>query len=530
MKKVTPVLIDIVGIQNYVFSSNSLRDNLGASYLVQEVYKKYLAHSIKSTMNIKAVDLEAWWREPDVWRIEMGDFEVGYIGGGNALLFFTDSEVGETFVKTWTRNLLVQAPGLKSAVAISEAEYELEDLKRDFKEIKQALFDQLNKNKFEYATQTVLPRHGITAECSQSGYSMEVWDDTDSKRRKYVSSVTKAKIDSSRESLNQLNSKYKVTLGDREFTNDLEKLGQQKGDESYIAIVHIDGNDVGEKFKQTTTLEDMRNLSINVHAITTGAFLQLMEHIKTHFDEMENEFNVKHDGKSIVPLRPIIIGGDDITFVTDGRLGLYFAKIFLEAFEDIARTKDLELTACAGVAVTKMKYPFYRGYQLSEQLCDNAKEVRRMEKENESFSWLDFHLAYGGLSGTVTEIRERSYQGAQGRLCFRPYHISRQGKDKTDECNFYQLIDNTRTLLWKNVANDERNFPNSKIAELREVLTLGPASTEIFVQQMQIRDRILPEISGHFYHDSLFENGRTPYFDMVECMKLYPKFELDNKG
>ena len=31
-------------------------------------------------------------------------------------------------------------------------------------------------------------------------------------------------------------------------------------------------------------------------------------------------------------------------------------------------------TACAGVVMVSEKYPFYRAYQTSEQLCDNAKK------------------------------------------------------------------------------------------------------------------------------------------------------------
>ncbi len=40
------VLLDTVSIQNYIFRSNRLRENLGASYLVQDIYRKCLVKAL----------------------------------------------------------------------------------------------------------------------------------------------------------------------------------------------------------------------------------------------------------------------------------------------------------------------------------------------------------------------------------------------------------------------------------------------------------------------------------------------------
>ena len=82
------VLIDIVSIQRYVFGSNKLKENLGASYLIQKIYEEPLEEVIKSIISsINNYDFKHWENNPDEILIKKdAEFEVGYIGGGNALL------------------------------------------------------------------------------------------------------------------------------------------------------------------------------------------------------------------------------------------------------------------------------------------------------------------------------------------------------------------------------------------------------------------------------------------------------------
>ena len=161
------------------------------------------------------------------------------------------------------------------------------------------------------------------------------------------------------------------------------------------------------------------------------------------------------NNKIILPIRSIIMGGDDITFVCDGRMGIHFAKIFIGNFE---KQKDnngnnLNLTSCAGIAITKTKFPFYRGYELAEQLCDNAKKVRT--KKEDSGSWLDFQIEFGGFSGTLEEIRDSNFRAPQGNLIYRPYKIG-----DTGEYGFDTFLSNAKKLLNK---NGETNFPKNKM-------------------------------------------------------------------
>lgn len=518
------VLIDTVSIQRYVFGSNKLKENIGASYLIQEVYESYLQKVINDIFPSANTDFNAWKNEPAKYQIEDFSipFEVGYIGGGNALLLFKEGIRAREFIERWTTTLLVETPGVVTAVACDEFNL------KDFQSENKKLFDRLQENKYRFIPQTVIPRHGITAECNHTGYSMDVWNEKEDKEEHdYISSVAYAKICASKKATEKLEGKFeKEFKGKFCFTDQLDGLGQMKGEDSHIAIVHIDGDGMGDRFRKTKTLEEIRKLSISVKTATKGSFRILLKTITDRFQDIQNALGFDTDekkkkypgenGKKNIPLRSIIIGGDDITFVCDGRLGVYFASIFLEAFEKQQVSDNEGLSACAGIAITKTKYPFHRGYELSEDLCKNAKK-RRKEKGEIKGSWLDFHIAYGGFLGTLDEIRASHYRAVQGNLIFGPYKIGNH-----DKYGFDTLMKNIREL-----KDPEKRWPRSKIEELRQVLALGKEATETFVNAIHVRGLELPKIAENSFKHSLFGNSETPYFDMVELMKFYPEFALE---
>ena len=108
----TAILFDTMSIQQYVFGSNKLKDNLGASYIVEHIY--------------------------DYFR-DNPDIEVGYIGGGNALIFTATETKAKEIVKDYTTDLLHSYPSVSLAVAI----------KKDFKKDKENYSSEI-KELFEW--------------------------------------------------------------------------------------------------------------------------------------------------------------------------------------------------------------------------------------------------------------------------------------------------------------------------------------------------------------------------------------------
>lgn len=515
MEDITAVLLDTISIQQYIFSSNKLKLNKGASNIVSGIYEGILKESLESVLSHK-VDLNAWMNKPREMLIKNADtdFEVGYIGGGNALLFFTDYNKAKAFVKEWTVNLLVNAPGVRVAAAISK--FDINNFQSELKK----LFDQLEANKGEFITQTTLPKYGITADCRISGLTGDIYGgdlkNEDSNQKNYISSVVMAKLANA-----ESQDDYAVLGIDKNFytfTNNINKLGQ-RDENSYIAIVCIDGNSIGQLFKECQNLAKIRTLSQRLHSVINDAYIEFIEYVVSNMDyfmDGKNGLKIrKEENKHILPVRQILNAGDDIVFVTDGRLGIHFAEKYIQIMSKYSLTERNKLSACAGVAIIKTKYPFYRGYRLAEQLCTNAKKQAHM---HEGTSWLDFYVSSGGFSGSLEEIRDSQYKIEDGCLNFGPYLISEI--DRENEKKIFHLKKGIKIFL------DREKWPRSKVNELRTYLTLGKEPSKIFIREMELRDSKLYGFSEYDYSKDGWVNGMTPYADMIELLDFYPEYFL----
>ena len=114
------------------------------------------------------------------------------------------------------------------------------------------------------------------------------------------------------------------------------------------------------------------------------------------------------------PVRRIITAGDDICFVTEGRLGLECAAAFIKALGKTRNAVDHKsYSACAGVAIVHQKYPFYRAYELAELLCSNAKKFGAsysVDGSGKDVSAIDWHIEFGEMSDSLEAIRKKFFR------------------------------------------------------------------------------------------------------------------------
>lgn len=505
MNKCCGVLLDTTSIQHFVFSSSKLKDNTGASFIVSSIFGKMIDDNLEELKN-------------DECRVEKG-----YTGGGNSLIFFESENCARKFVRNLTLKALTTSPGLNIASAVGD--FTLNGSGNDknlifkkhyfskYEKDRDVLFDKLNSNKRQYFPKITLESFGINEDCPRTGKSAEVWDE---KEKEYISSISKTKSDYADKSLELLNEKYKDILSGRKFPAEFGELGGTEGEDSHIAIVHIDGNSVGKLFKKCKTLRDTKELSEKMTNATENAFRKLLEYISENINIIKNKITVSDE---FIPIRPIIIGGDDITFVCDGRMGIHFAEKFIEFYREQQVNEHTKLSASAGVAIIKEKYPFYRGYLLAEDLCKNAKR-KRFEK-NDNGDWIDYHFVKGSFTGKIEDIRANHFKAVQGNLFMKPYPIG------SKDLLCFADIRNAANELSKKDGNGKLIFPKNKLNELREILTQTSDVCKEFKSNLEERNHKLPELKDGIYKD-FFDNNETPFADVIELINNYP-FELIRK-
>lgn len=243
------------------------------------------------------------------------------------------------------------------------------------------------------------------------------------------------------------------------------------------------------------------------------------------------EIKKDEEGNKMLPIRPIVFGGDDATFICDGRLGLTLAEFYLRQLTSPSQTlADGEpLFARAGVAVVKSHYPFARAYALAEELAASSKNFIKEKNTESKLSAIDWHFAVSGLVLELDEIRERDYHPTQGYLTMRPLIL---GQNTGPEWRTWDTFTNIISGLRGTVSNvdeaqtAEGQWSRNKLKALRTVLREGHESVKQFLNGN--RPDKLPLIPGNLGSD---ENGwiakRCTCFDAIEAMDFYVPLKED---
>jgi CRISPR/Cas system-associated protein Cas10 (large subunit of type III CRISPR-Cas system) len=546
MSKYIATVIDTSGIQKYIFGSNRLKENVAGSYLVKLATDDWVKKYLTEMGNVYIPECNPSQATPQINKNLEIIAELIYSGGGNTFLLFRDTEenYARKFTEGWSKKILFEAPGLNVEIAHQPFDWNqrlLQDL----------IENDLIKGKLDIQKRNLKPSVpllglGVTVSCISTGLVAVKTRKIDGQTRPISREVVKklAQVDNANDELRKIlfdDRKPRKRKEQYDIPLDVDDLGRSENESSYMAVVHIDGNRMGKRFEDYGKAQSNSQNSI---ADKNRDFIMAMRKLSWEISEAsrkaleavgyavikvvdEEKFEIK---ENYLPFRPIVYGGDDVTFVCDGRLGLSLAVKFLEKFEEF--TQDLpdkkgKVTACAGIAIIKTHYPFSRAYALSESLCSQAKQWMKKETndyEKPLFSALDWHIAASGLLGGIGEIREREYRvqipdlDRPASLTMRPMRSHSCPNQWRTWGGFSQVVNDFLTHKdWK----DRRN----KVMALREILRQGKKATEKFLQAYSLETLpAFPEANSVLSKEGWYTDI-CGYFDAIEAMDFYTPLE-----
>ncbi len=556
MEAVPALLFDTRSIQKFIFSGNRLKTNIGASYLVDHVFDKQLMDVLESKETNLEVDKDSWHQELAIGNLQ-GNRQcvVAANGGGNALLLFSEDVTHEDLiqiVRRFSALVLTEIPGLHLGAACGKLRLSDEEFQTDLMK----LFQQLKLVQNRVFPVVNIPYTGLTLACPINGEAANYYDPTgkiihsEERGQRFCSQEAAVKIAAAHDanlSLEKEISKYSSICRRFAFPMEIDELGQIEREKNYFAIVHIDGNNMGDKFRACRTQSERSRLSENVRRKTWGCFIHLLESIELEYGNYleKHALNLggqqKKDtlGRPYLPIRPIILGGDDVTFVCPAKMAIPYVKRFMEYLLDENSVEGIEADAakridsCGGIAILKKNYPFFRGYELAEQLCEAAKQRMRQEKKAHpdapGTSWLDFAILHGEQAPTLEQIRSQEYSGdgGEGGMHFGPYQVghSEGGALRDHRHDIENLIEAVRQFhQGKHTPKGEGCMARNKAKELRLVLQHGTAEINRFLTQLAHIEQDLPEIDAWEPYrqagNALWSGGETPYVDAIELMEF----------
>ncbi|GDY31838.1 Cas10/Cmr2 second palm domain-containing protein [Gandjariella thermophila] len=447
------VLFGTSGNQAYVFASNRLREAVGASYLISE--------ATTSVVRDLGKDHEA---------------EVLQCSSGSALVVVPTEGHARGLVAAVTEHAVRKAPGLQvlgvhmDIGAVPPSPDEIREIYRLWR---------------WHASRSVgvaarWPRLPVVAACGSTDAPAAAWYSDSVPRRGTPSDAEvprplSAQVIAKRRARPAADRRMKALLDRTPAGKGLRLVGTAElfEDVEWVGVVHADANRLGQFFVDAAGLPNtqMGALSTAIQRCAENAFGEAVAQVAGLAKRTQE-----------LPVVPLVIGGDDLTALVDGRYALAFTTRYLTAFGEYAAADPVvraavhaigngALTVSAGVAVVKPHFPFSTAYQLAGELCDSAKSVA---KEHRGSHALDVHVL---LDSTFTDL-ERIRQGYQvvdgdGELSVtaRPFLVpTRESATIPPDRDWTKLAERLTVVREMPVAADGRVVTRTQLHALRDEL------------------------------------------------------------
>lgn len=418
LNKYVLAMYDVRGKQDFIFRSKHIKEIIGASAMISEIFEDYLYEAAIEYRN-QCCDMgnsEALIRSNDR-EFTRKDFcdsmektkqyvgQVVYDGGGNFFVLYKNKEIYRQINKIFSKKVLEETYSLKVISAYIEG-VDFHDFKGDRKKLYEI------HRKIEAVETPCVP--ALVLPFTQVDYatSMPLY-----KTKKIAGEEKKL----TRESYQKYKKFEEIRKrGETEDVLDekiLDNLVTEKGRESLLAIIYIDGNNMGAKVKdcleKVSNYEDcvreLRKLSSDIQRI-------FIDERKKAIDEaLKKKYN--DQGKR----RFVVQAGDEINFICNARDAYTIVK---EYFRDLPE----EYSACAGISIFHSHTPYSEAYRIAEECCESGKKkMKRLGLQEANL--IDMQYCQAGIGIDLETIRKREV----GDLISKPWFVKKYDVENMDE-------------------------------------------------------------------------------------------------
>ena len=499
------VMLQTNSNQPFIFSSPRLREQIGASFEIT-LLSHWVEEEAKELLSLKELPSSFWVSD----------------SSGKVIVRFTESDgdptdLAKRLIREVTLRALTDAPGLDVTGVFIETSSDpvdpadLNRLDRAFSEYTlnrrpaAARFPQFPF--LERGSESALPASASLHDLNLIQEPLEPNDFDESSPLSLPSRVKRALATTSRQ--RQVDDvKERLAKRGKELKQepplDPTKLAAafQDGEEfedakdmlSSVGVVHIDGNGVGAIMRDLKRAHDAVKKIANKRqdmTIVSGIddFQSFIMSVNKRLDAVMKDaialswYNVQEltpkdaqesTPKTVVPIVPVLVGGDDVTVYTDGRYAIPFAEAYIRHYEKLTKDDDLlsvlaivaggkkadaperdhfeiddyiiqnpgPLTASAGVAIVGRNFPFHIAYDLAEELVSRGKELGKYPG-TVPCSTINFHVLRDATvldpEDTLNEYKGRSQRPflvghyAQERIGDAPTTSSAAGSLQTQD-------------------------------------------------------------------------------------------------
>ncbi len=435
----------IHGIQSFIFDSNTLKTIIGGSEIIEKISTTFFIEHIT----------------------DYNDKFLLQAAAGSIKYVFQNKSDCEKFFKDFPYEVNKIAPGIVFTQAVVKINGTLTQ------EHMQDLSKKLNAQR---NIPPVLPDIGIMGR-GKARLSGKALHQKNNELNDYVDLLTHNKIEYSKDS--ELLSK-KSELNGKQFPKQFSEI--TKGSEKHwMAVIHADGNGIGNTIlniinNNNNSTEILKKFSKLLNDATIEAFKEASETVFYNFSG------------GVVPIRPVILGGDDMTVIIRADFALKFTKEYLIAFENKTCEKfkklnikflNNRLQASAGIAFVKEKFPFHYAVHLAESLCSYAKN-----KSERKYSAIMFHKVQDSFFTSFDEIIKKELSIGNTLLVNGPYSVV-----KTKLKPIQTIIEQANTI-------QNKDFPKGALRKWSGLVRKNESAAKQLMNRMFENHEALMNVAG----------------------------------
>ena len=521
-------MYDIRGKQEFIYKSSKLKEIVGASLIIRDLFEDYLYDAAKlyrDCINEKSMGSDAIFRyDPNEDKLKKFSFkefeermngnqyigEIVYDGGGNFLMLYKNKEAMKKTTEIFTKKILKEIGTLKVVATyignIREDNYHSDDTKDpgDYEKLYQ-------KHRFRESTALYTQPYGSLPIVQTSPVSSMPLTYMYDHAPKDISASEKSYFKCSTETNAKLKKYWEEAKdhGDEMGETILDNIvAETKGEDSMLAIFYIDGNAMGAKVQ--ACLHGKKNYDDCVNLLRE--FSKKIQ--KTFIDDRKKDMLKEDKDKKYYRSRILIGAGDEMTIICRADESYEIIKEYLSKIPS-------PYSSCAGAAIFHSHTPFSDAYRIAEQCCEDTCKNYMKDNELTLANLMDFEYCQGGIGFSLKDIRKENGDSYNSRPWLVESEVEKNGVTMDEP------RENEEMLPWEEGKAAEEKENKEKINTLKDLLSLQ--KVEEFHTKLSFLGR--SNIKGLAVPVSLSETAlRTELRRIIAHMSKDKKEKMEKMG
>ena len=417
-------MYDVRGKQNFIYRSTHIKEIIGGSDIIRTIFQREFYDAAKEYRNCGYMgdkDAEAIYdyhkhagdqsdesgiREDEDFKFEKFEKrmknsqyvgEVIYDGGGNFFILYKDEKSCKEITYLFTKKVIEKYVTLRVVCTYignlnpdryhgtkdAPGDYERIYRQHRYTENEQLLtspYGTLPIVQADYLTSMPLTCFGYRS--FAEGKKVKLTTESAAKYARY---------EELRENHSTLNG---VPIPDEKI---LDRMVTSKGEESLLAVIFMDGNNMGASVKKSLEgasgydecVKRLRRFSAEIQSV--------------FINEQADSFKAGSNEK----MRLVIGAGDEVTVICNARDAYSVVKGYMEKLYNINRERECSehiYSSCAGIAIFHSHAPYAEVYKIAEECCESAKSFMR-DNEIQNICMMDYHYCQGAIGVSLKQIR-----------------------------------------------------------------------------------------------------------------------------